>query len=425
MPDGKIRATSKSMTKQKNTESSEIIVLGGGLAGLTMAAVLGAYNLKTTCIDREVPTTQTTEQYDGRTTAISAGSRRVLEAIGIWDKLVADACPIEQIRVADGKAPQFLHFDSLETGLGDFGWIIENRLLRQALIDHVKTLKTVTHLTGVAADDFAYTDTGVELTLSNGKTMQTPLLIAADGGKSKTRSWLNIPVRSWSYKQNAIVCNVAHELDHENIAVEHFMPAGPFAILPMIDDDKGVHRSSVVWTEHGGDADKITALSRAEFDKLLQQKFDDQLGQVKSINSPQSFSLDLCHAKKYTAPHVALIAEAAHRIHPIAGQGLNLSMRDIACLAEIIVEAKQLGLDIGSLTVLEQYEKWRRRDNLAMAVMTDALNRLFSNNLTPIRLLRDTGLGMINRLPPAKRFFERQAMGLSGKLPKIIKTGKL
>jgi 2-octaprenyl-6-methoxyphenol hydroxylase len=193
----------------------------------------------------------------------------------------------------------------------------------------------------------------------------------------------------------------------------------------MTNDAKGNHRSSVVWTEHGGDASRIIALPDDEFNDLLQQKFDGQLGKIECIAKPQSFSLSLCHAKKYTAPRVALIAEAAHRIHPIAGQGLNLSMRDIACLAEIITDARQLGLDIGSVSVLEKYERWRRRDNLAMAVMTDALNRLFSNNFAPIRILRDTGLGLINRLPPAKRFFEHQAMGLSGKLPKIIRTGKL
>lgn len=412
------------MTKQ-TTDRSQIIVLGGGLAGLTQAAVLGSYGLAVTCIDREKPQTQTTEQYDGRTTAISAGSQRVLKAIGIWDELAPQACPIEQIRVADGKAPQFLHFDSLMTGHDAFGWIIENRLLRKALMAHVKSQKTVTHMTGVAADSFAYTDTGVQLTLSNGEIIETPLLIAADGVQSKTRDWLGIDVRRWSYDQDAIACNVTHELPHENIAVEHFLPAGPFAILPMTDDADGNHRSSVVWTEHGGDAARIIALPDDDFNALLQQKFENQLGKVKTIAPPQSFSLGLCHAKKYTAPRVALIAEAAHRIHPIAGQGLNLSMRDIACLAEIITEARQLGLDIGSVSVLEKYERWRRRDNLAMAVMTDALNRLFSNNLAPIRILRDTGLGLINRIPPAKRFFEHQAMGLSGKLPKIIRTGKL
>ena len=255
--------------------------------------------------------------------------------------------------------------------------------------------------------------------------MNAGLVIAADGVKSKARDWAGIETRNWSYDQTAIVTTVEHEFDHENIAVEHFLPAGPFAILPMQDDENGKHRSSLVWTEHGGDVDAILSLPEKDFNEMLTIKFEGQLGKVKSITKPQSFSLNLCHAKKYIAPNLALIAEAAHRIHPIAGQGLNLSLRDIACLGEVLQNAKNLGLEYGSLSVLEEYQNWRRRDNLAMAVVTDGLNRLFSNDLPPVKFLRTRGLGIINKIPPAKRFFEKQAMGLSGKLPKIIQTGKL
>lgn len=413
------------MAQTKKSGSHDMAIIGGGLAGLSMAAVLDAYGFKAVCIDRDQPTEQATEKFDGRTTAISAGSKRLLDAIGIWDQLKDHACPIEQIRVADGTSPKFLHFDSIETGLGDFGWIIENYRLRRALINAVQSSENITYKTATSVDEFERTPTGVTLSLSDETKVQCNLVIAADGVHSKTREWLNIRVRKWAYDQTAIVCTVSHELDHENIAVEHFMPAGPFAILPMTDDEKGAHRSSLVWTEHGGDAPDILALPAKDFDEMLQIKFGDQLGAVKAITKPQSFSLDLCHAKKYIAPNVVLIAEAAHRIHPIAGQGLNLSMRDIACLSEILVDAKRLGLEYGSLSVLQKYQDWRRRDNLAMAVMTDALNRLFSNNIGAVKALRTTGLGIINRIPPMKRFFEKQAMGLSGKLPKIIKTGKL
>lgn len=412
------------MAKQK--KKNDIIVLGGGLAGLTMACVLGEYGFDVTCIDREDPKTQIRENYDGRTTAISAGSQRLLHAIGVWDHISGSACPIEQIRVADGQSSQFLHFDSLESGNEDFGWIVDNWIIREALFNKIKSCKTVTHMTGVAAKEFEYTDhNSIKITLSNNKTIETPLLIAADGVKSKTREWLNIPVREWAYNQTAIVCNVGHELDHENIAVEHFMPAGPFAILPMTDLEDGTHRSSLVWTEHGGEADTLKSLPMIEFNAILQEKFANQLGKVWALTTPQSFDLNLVHAKSYTAKNVVLIAEAAHRIHPIAGQGLNLSMRDIACLAEVLVESRNLGLDLGSLSTLKKYEQWRRKDNLAMAVVTDGLTRLFSNDITPVRLVRDFGLGLINRLPPAKRFFEKQAMGLSGRLPKIIRTGSL
>lgn len=413
------------MTQKKTIYKYDIAIIGGGLAGLTMAAVLDAYGFNAVCIDRDKPQKQATEKFDGRTTAISAGSKRLLNAIGVWDEISDHACAIEQIRVADGTSPKFLHFDSIETGLGDFGWIIENFRLRRALMNRIEKSKTVTHLTGVSVDDFKRIETGVDLALSDNTSVHAPLVIGADGVNSKTREWLNIPVRKWGYDQTAIVCTVGHELDHENIAVEHFMPAGPFAILPMTDDEKGTHRSSLVWTEHGGDAPEILSLSDKDFNEMLSIKFGGQLGAVKAVTKPQSFSLDLCHAKQYVAPNVVLIAEAAHRIHPIAGQGLNLSMRDIACLSEVLVEARSLGLEYGSLSVLQKYEDWRRRDNLAMAVMTDGLNRLFSNNIGIVKSLRTTGLGIINRIPPAKRFFEKQAMGLSGRLPRIIKTGKL
>ncbi len=409
------------MSEQK----TEIAIIGGGLAGLTMAAVLDAYGFKAVCIDRDKPQKQATEKFDGRTTAISAGSRRLLDAIGIWDDIKDHACPIEQIRVADGTSPKFLHFDSLETGLGDFGWIIENYRLRRLLINRIENSKHIDYKTGVAVDHFERQKSAVQLNLSDKTVITANLVIAADGVKSKTREWLGIPVRKWSYDQTAIVCTVEHELDHENIAVEHFMPAGPFAILPMTDDEKGHHRSSLVWTEHGGDAPEILALPDKDFNKMLDIKFGGQLGAVKAVTKPQNFTLDLCHAKKYIAPNAVLIAEAAHRIHPIAGQGLNLSLRDVACLSEVLVEARNLGLEYSNLSVLQKYQNWRRTDNLAMAVMTDGLNRLFSNNIGAVRALRTTGLGIIQKMPPVKRFFEKQAMGLSGKLPKIIKTGTL
>ncbi len=418
------------MTQEKqNTmkiEKVEIAIVGGGLGGLTMAAVLDAYGIKAHCIDRDIPTDQATETFDGRTTAISAGSRRLYDAIGLWDEISDQACPIEQIRVADGDSPKFLHFDSIETGMGDFGWIIENYRLRRALINRVEASENITYLTGTTVSKLSRPQAdGITLQLSTGEALHADLVIAADGVQSACRQWADIKTRDWSYDQTAIVCTVGHELDHENIAVEHFLPAGPFAILPMTDDENGQHRSSLVWTEHGGDSDQILGLSDDEFNEMLNIKFEGQLGAVKAVTKPQSFSLNLCHAKSYVVPNMALVAEAAHRIHPIAGQGLNLSLRDIACLAEVLTEARDLGLAKGSLSVLERYENWRRRDNLTMAVVTDGLNRLFSNDLAPVRALRTTGLGIINKIPPAKRFFEKQAMGLSGKLPKLIKTGRL
>jgi 2-octaprenyl-6-methoxyphenol hydroxylase len=338
----------------------------------------------------------------------------------------ADAEPILDIRVADGNAPMFLHFATDADANGDpFGWIIENRLLRRYLFENIKRFPNVRHLAPVEIAEFFNDDGAAGVVLKDGRRLSASLLIGADGRASPTREWLGIDVAEWSYKQSAIVCNAAHEFDHENVAVEHFLPAGPFAILPMTDSPDGEYRSSVVWTVEEKEAAKILKQSPEKFDKGLQELFGPHLGRVRHVSKPMAYPLRLMHAKKYTGPRSVLMAEAAHVIHPIAGQGLNLSMRDIAVLSEIIVDRMKLGLDPGAAGPLKDYERWRKTDTLLMAGFTDVLNRLFSNNLVSVAVIRDLGIGIVEKIPPLKGFFARQAMGLGGKSPRIVREGRL
>ena len=417
------------MTKPKSIHTT-VLIIGGGLSGLTLAATLGEAGIDVVCIDRNPPANQLKQKYDGRTTAISYFSHKVMQMAGAWEKMLPDCEPILDIRVADGDSPFYLHFSSEKDGnpcadaheynsgreTPPFGWIIENRLMREVLFKNVQRLKKhVRHIAPAEIKKFIRDKASVGVVLKDGTQVTAPLMIGADGRGSATREWLGIGINKSDYRQSAIVCNVAHERDHENVAVEHFHPAGPFAVLPMTVSPKGEYRSSIVWTEHCGDAGKILKLSPADFDRRLQKLFGPHLGTVKHVSSPMAYPLGLMHAEKYHGERVALMAEAAHVIHPIAGQGLNLSMRDVAVLTELIVEHLKLGLDIGGAALLKKYEAARRSDTLLMAGVTDILNRLFSNNLQTIRLTRDLGLGMVEKFPILKRYFARQAMGLSGR----------
>lgn len=414
------------MAKVSKEIKCDVLIVGGGLAGLSLAGVLGAAGVETIILDRAPPSVHLDDNYDGRTTAISYASHKVLQAADVWDAILPDASPILDIRVADGTSPLFLHFATDKDGNGEpFGWIIENLLLRRALYKNLSRFKNVKHLAPVEITAFHSDPASAGVTLKDGSRITAPLVIGADGRQSPTRAWLGIDVKQWSYGQIAIVCSAAHDFDHENVAVEHFMPAGPFAVLPMTDDKSGNHRSSVVWTVEEKDAQKFLALTPARFDAELQKLFGEHLGTVRAVSKPMGYPLSLMHAEKYTGARCALMAEAAHAIHPIAGQGLNLSMRDIAVLAELVVDGLKLGQDIGAPALLAHYEQWRRTDTMMMAGFTDLLNRLFSNNLKSVAAIRDLGIGIVDKIPPLKGFFARQAMGLGGKPPRILQDGRL
>jgi 2-octaprenyl-6-methoxyphenol hydroxylase len=390
----------------------ELAVVGGGLNGLTLGIACAAAGLEVAVIDREDPATMLGERFDGRTSAIAYGSMRVLDGIGIWPLVAGQAEAIREIRVADNSAPLFLHYDHREIGDEPLGWIVENRDLRRALharAGELPNLRLVAPMTVLSR-------AGGALTLANGDTVRAELVAAADGKNSPLREAAGIRAVKWSYPQIGIVATVRHAKPHRGVAVEHFLPAGPFAILPMTGN-----RSSIVWTERADLAPKLLALDDAAFHRELAARFGDFLGEI-SVEGPRwSYPLSFLHAETYIAPRLALVGEAAHVIHPIAGQGLNMGIRDIAALAECLVDGRRIGLDLADSGVLARYERWRRFDNIVLAAVTDGLNRLFSNSVPPVKLARDLGLAAVGQAPPLKRFFMRHAMGMVGDLPRLVK----
>ena len=404
---------------------ADVIVVGGGPAGCSLAALLAANGVSAICIDQDDPEATLKGDFDGRTTAISYGSQRVIAATGAWDALTAEACPIDDIKIMESGSPVLLEFLAKDVEGEAFGWIVENRRLRAALYKRLKSLKSAQHIAPARVADFTRDEDGVDVHLSDGRVARARLVVGADGRNSFTRQWMGIGTRGWSYRQRGVVCIVNHEKKHNNIAVEDFRGEGPFAILPMSDDAKGRHRSSIVWTEHGPEKNSAKHWDEATFNAALSERFPAFYGKVSLSGGRFSYPLALTHAHSYVGPRMALVADAAHAIHPIAGQGLNLGLRDIAELAELIIDAKKSGADIGSDDLLKSYQRARRTDNMLMAAATDSLNKLFSNDITPVRILRKIGLRLVQAAPPARKFFMRQAMGASGLLPRLIKDGKI
>jgi len=402
---------------------NSVIIVGGGHAGLMLAAMLGTHGVPCTLIDREDPAKTLNADFDGRTTAISYGSRKLLEACKSWDDMNDEACPIKQIDILDGhNSKNILEFSSDEVNDNSFGWIIENRIIRKALYNRIDNLKSVKIIAPAIVSDFSHDKDSINVHLEDSTIITGSLLVGADGRGSTVRSYLNIPTRAWSYKQQAIVCTVEHEHSHDHIAVEHFRAEGPFAVLPMTDGPSGKHRSSIVWTEDAKPNKKSPLdFEQDTFNLALQTRFPARYGEVKQIGKRWGFPLSLNHAHHYIGNRAALVADAAHGIHPIAGQGLNLGIRDIAELSTHIVHAYAENKDLGSPDLLTKYEKARRLDNMAMTGTTDMLNRLFSNESKILGFARKTGMKAIAKTPIVKRFFMTQAMGSAGILPDIIR----
>jgi 2-octaprenyl-6-methoxyphenol hydroxylase len=398
----------------------DVVIAGGGMVGMSLGLALARAGLEVVVADAEPAAIRRAAAFDGRVSSIALGSKRVLSGIGLWTALDAVAQPIEQIRVSDGEAPLFLHYDHNDVGPEPLGYIVENRDTRGALLDAVADLSTLDHRTPCRIEALTPAPGGIIATLSDGSSVRASLAVVAEGRESKLRAAAGIRVTSWRYPQTGIVCTVAHERPHRAIAHERFLPAGPFAILPM----RG-NRSSIVWTEREALAPGLMGLNEAAFLAELASRFGDFLGRLSVVGPRWSYPLALSHAERYAAERLVLVGDSAHAIHPIAGQGFNLGIRDVAALAELIVDHHRLGLDIGARDVLAHYERWRRFDALALIAVTDGLNRLFSNDLAPVQLARDLGLGLVNQIKPLKRLFMRHAMGTVGDLPRLARGEKL
>ena len=401
--------------------STDILIAGGGLNGATLALALAQAGLSVAIAAPKPVTVRTRAGFDGRSYAMAVASTRMLSALGLWEGLRAKAQPILEIKVSDGRpgqgpSPFVLEFDHAELEEGPMGHMVEDRHLRPALLAAVEAQAGITRLDGLAVADHNAASGGVTTTLSDGRIVQARCLVAADGRESPTRSRAGIKRVAWTYDQTALVCAIGHEKDHGGIAQQFFMPSGPLALLPL----KG-KVASIVWTEETRAAQRINALDDAGYLAELRPRFGSFLGDITLKGARYTYPLGLSLAHSFVADRVALIGDAAHGVHPIAGQGLNAGLRDVAALAEVLVEAHRRGEDIGRAEVLNRYQLWRRFAATALAVATDGFNRLFSNDNTLLRAGRDLGLGLVGKLPGLRRGFMREAAGVTGTLPRLAK----
>lgn len=396
---------------------TDVIVIGAGLTGATLACGLARYGVNTVLIDRISPKAGLSTHFDGRASAIAQSSKVALDGLGLWPLLAEKVGPIDEIRVSDGPSLMHLHYDHADLGDDPLGYMAENRDYRTALDTLMTTTEGLTVLAPADIINVERDDSAATVTLADGREVIGQLVAAADGRGSKTRERAGIGVTGWDYGQKAIVTTIDHTTSHQSIAHERFLTSGPFAILPL----KGGHRSSLVWTERKAITDSFLALEDDVFLGEIAERVGGFLGELSLVGPRFSHPLGLQVAARYSDTRLVLVGDAAHGIHPIAGQGLNLGLRDVAALIDIVVDAKRYGLDLAHRAGLDRYQRWRRADNLLMAGMTDILNRLFSNDLPPLRLARDLGLAAVNQLRPLKKTFMRHAMGQVGDLPNLMR----
>ncbi len=399
---------------------TDIAIIGGGLNGTTLALALAQAGQRVTLIDAQPRAAKADPGFDGRSYALALTSTRMLEGLGLWEHLAPDAQPMLEIKVTDGRAgdgpsPMFMHFDHAEIEEGPMGFMVQDRHLRRVLLNAVDAAKAVTLRDGETVTAQHVDASGVTLTLASGAPLRARLAVGADGRGTGTGQRAGIKRTEWAYGQTALVCAIEHALPHNGVAHQFFMPPGPLAILPLTGN-----RSSIVWSETARNAARIHALHDADYLDVLRPRFGSFLGEVSLAGARYTYPLGLSLAHRMVAPRVALVGDAAHGVHPIAGQGLNAGMRDIAALAEVIADAARRGEDIGSDAVLARFQEWRRFDNAALALATDSFNRLFSNDNPLVRMARDIGMAAVNALPGLRRGFMREAAGLTGDLPRLM-----
>lgn len=403
------------------TFDTDILIAGGGLNGPALALALAQGGLRVTVVDSRPAPQRAEAGFDGRAYALAIASRRLLTMIGIWPRVGDLAQPIHRIKASDGlagqgPAPFFLTFDAAEIEEGPMGFLLEDRHLYAAFLAAMAAEGNITLLSGETVTEQELMPNGVTVSLASGRRITARLLIGCDGRGSGTATRAGIRRVGWGYGQTALVTAIRHEKDHEGTAHQFFMPEGPLAILPL----KGGHHSSIVWSETEENAARIQALPDDQYLEALRPRFGEFLGEIALAGDRFTYPLSLSLAERFIAPRVALVGDAAHGVHPIAGQGLNLGLRDVAALAQVLIEARRRGEDIGSQTTLEAYQRWRRFDSTALALGMDTVNRLFSNDNPVLRAGRDLGLGIVNAMPSLRRRFIRQAAGLQGDLPRLL-----
>jgi 2-octaprenyl-6-methoxyphenol hydroxylase len=398
----------------------DVIIIGGGLIGMTQALALAAHGITSHVIDRADPETMLAAGFDGRTSAISSSSMKMLEALGLGDALAGKGCPIGQIWVSDGLKPGALDF---VPGADDgyLGQMFENRFLRRTLYEAARTRSAIgLHMPATIAAK-GRDVSGVSVTLDDGTLLTADLMIVAEGRQSQTRDEAGIKIAHWQYRHSAMVGAIFHEKPHGNIAYEIFYPSGPFAVLPMLDSEDGRHRSAIVWSVDEADATGYMKLSPRGYGAEVEKAMGGILGAVELAAPLSTYKLGFHHAGAITAERLMLIGDSAHGIHPIAGQGLNLGLRDVAALTEVLVDGMRLGLDLADAQLLDRYARWRGIDTLLVAMSTDSLNRLFAIRGKTASAVRRFGMGMVQRTAPAKAFLMAEARGESGDLPKLLK----
>lgn len=402
------------------TYDSDILIAGGGLNGPALALGLAQAGFNVTMVDTRPENARAGDNFDGRGYALALASKRLLNAIGIWKRVDQNAQPMLEIKVTDGRAdegpaPFFLHFDHAEIEEGPMGFMLEDRFLYRAFLDAVSEEERITKISEDSVVSQVVDATGVRVTLASGKTLRTRLLVGCDGRQSGVAQRAQIKRTGWDYGQTALVCAISHEKPHGGVAHQFFMPPGPLAILPLPGN-----MSSIVWSETNENAAYINGLSDDDYMQVLRPRFGDFLGKIELAGARFSYPLNLTVANHFVADRVALVGDAAHGMHPIAGQGLNAGLRDVAALVEILTQANQRGEDFAALQVLERYQEWRRFDTHALVAATDLTNKLFSNDNPILRFGRDLGMGLVNATPSLRRTFMREAAGLTGELPKMM-----